>query len=54
MTHKADIKRQEFINLQIEQHIKMHGGSRTQEVTADDKEHSQWYDRNTLWLYSRA
>ena len=27
---KADIKRQEFINLQIEQHIKMHGGSHTQ------------------------
>ena len=27
---KAHIKRQEFINLQIEQHIKMHGGSHTQ------------------------
>ena len=30
------------------------GDPRTQEVTADDKEHSQWYDRNTMWLYSRA
>ena len=30
------------------------GNPRTQEVTADDKEHSQWYDRNTMWLYSRT
>ena len=30
------------------------GDPRTQEVTADDKEHSQWYDRNTMWLYSRT
>ena len=30
------------------------GDPRTQEVTADDKEHSQWYDRNTMWLYSRG
>ena len=30
------------------------GNPRTQEVTADDKEHSQWYDRNTMWLYSRG
>jgi len=30
------------------------GDPRTQEITADDKEHSQWYDRNTMWLYSRA
>ena len=21
-------------------------------VTRDDRKHSQWYDRNTLWLYS--
>jgi hypothetical protein len=30
------------------------GDPRIKEVTADDKEHSQWYDRNTAWLYSRA
>ena len=29
------------------------GDPRIKEVTADDKEHSQWYDRNTAWLYSR-
>ena len=27
---------------------------RTEEVNRDDREHSQWYDRNTLWLYQRA
>ena len=26
------------------------GTPRTEEVTKDDREHSQWYDRNTLWL----
>ena len=30
------------------------GDPRIKEVTADDKEHSQWYDRNTMWLYSKA
>ncbi|MDA9310990.1 hypothetical protein N9Q35_02390 [Amylibacter sp.] len=30
------------------------GDPRIQEVTTDDKEHSQWYDRNTMWLYSRT
>jgi len=30
------------------------GHPRIKEVTADDKEHSQWYDRNTMWLYSRT
>ena len=30
------------------------GNPRIKEVTADDKEHSQWYDRNTMWLYSRT
>ena len=29
------------------------GDPRIKEVTADDKEHSQWYDRNTMWLYTR-
>ena len=29
------------------------GNPRTDEVTKDDSEHSQWYDRNTMWLYSR-
>ena len=28
------------------------GNPRTDEVTKDDREHSQWYDRNTLWLYN--
>ena len=27
---------------------------RTDAVTRDDRKHSQWYDRNTLWLYSRG
>ena len=27
---------------------------RTEAVTKDDREHSQWYDRNTMWLYSRG
>jgi len=27
------------------------GDPRTEEVTKDDRDHSQWYDRNTLWLY---
>ena len=30
------------------------GNPRNQEVTADYKKHSQWYDRNTMWLYSRT
>ena len=30
------------------------GTPRTEEVTKDDKEHSQWYDRNTMWLVSRG
>jgi hypothetical protein len=30
------------------------GNARIKEVTSDDKEHSQWYDRNTIWLYLRA
>ena len=30
------------------------GDPRIKEVTADDKEHSQWYDRNTMWLYSKV
>ena len=29
------------------------GNPRTDAVTRDDRKHSQWYDRNTLWLYSR-
>ena len=30
------------------------GNPRTDAVTRDDRKHSQWYDRNTLWLYSRG
>jgi len=30
------------------------GYPRTDAVTRDDRKHSQWYDRNTLWLYSRG
>ena len=30
------------------------GTPRTDEVTKDDREHSQWYDRNTLWLYHKG
>ena len=30
------------------------GTPRTEEVTKDDREHSQWYDRNTLWLSKNA
>ena len=30
------------------------GNPRTDTVTRDDRKHSQWYDRNTLWLYSRG
>ena len=28
------------------------GNPRTDEVIKDDREYSQWYDRNTLWLYN--
>ena len=28
------------------------GNPRTDEVTEDDREHSQWYTRNILWLYN--
>jgi hypothetical protein len=31
-----------------------HGNPRTDAVWRDDRKHSQWYDRNTLWLYSRG
>jgi len=31
-----------------------HGNPRTDAVTRDDRKHSQWYDPNTLWLYSRG
>jgi len=30
------------------------GNPRTDAVTRDDRKHSQWYDRNTLWLHSRV
>ena len=30
------------------------GNPRTDAVIRDDRKHSQWYDRNTLWLYSRS
>ena len=30
------------------------GNPRIKELTADNKEHCQWYDRNTIWIYSRA
>ena len=30
------------------------GNPRTDAVTRDDRKHSQWYDRSTLWLYSRG
>ena len=30
------------------------GEPRTEEVTRDDREHSQWYDRNTRWLYQKG
>ena len=30
------------------------GTPRTEKVTKDDKEHSQWYDRNSLWLLKRG
>ena len=30
------------------------GSPRTDKVTKDDREHSQWYDRNTLWLYHKG
>ena len=30
------------------------GDPRTQQITADDNEHSQWYDRNTMWLYQNG
>ena len=26
------------------------GSPRTEAVTKDDREHSQWYDLNTMWL----
>ena len=30
------------------------GNPRTDAATRDDLKHSQWYDRNTLWLYYRG
>ena len=27
------------------------GSPRTKEVVADDRKHSHWYDRKTMWLY---
>jgi hypothetical protein len=30
------------------------GNPRTDAVTGDDREHSQWYGRNTIWLYQRG
>ena len=30
------------------------GTPRTEAVTKDDREHSQWYDRNTMWMQSRS
>jgi hypothetical protein len=30
------------------------GKPRTEAVTKDDREHSQWYDRNTLWLHNKG
>ena len=28
------------------------GKPRIEAATKDDREHSQWYDRNTTWLYN--
>lgn len=30
------------------------GTPRTEAVTKDDREHSQWYDRNTMWLVGKG
>ena len=30
------------------------GNPRTDEIIRDYKEHSQWYDRNTMWLNHRG
>ena len=30
------------------------GEPRTDEVIRDDREHGQWYDRNTQWLSQRG
>lgn len=30
------------------------GTPRIEAVTKDDREHSQWYDRNTMWLACRG
>ena len=30
------------------------GTPRTKAVTKDDREHSQWYDRNTMWLILKS
>ena len=29
------------------------GTPRTEAVTRDDREHSEWYDRKTMWLVNR-
>jgi hypothetical protein len=29
------------------------GTPRTKAVVKDDREHSQWYDRNTMWLVTK-
>ena len=51
---KADIPLKREVIIERVAQFDEQGSPRTSEVTRDDREHSQWFDRNTQWLKYRG
>ena len=49
----ADIPLKQEVVIEREALFNKDGTARTDAVTSDDRQHGQWYDRNTLWLYNK-
>ena len=49
----ADIPIKHEVIVERVQLFKDDGSPNTDEVTEDDREHSQWHGRNTLWLRNK-
>ena len=50
---QADIPIKHEVIVKCTPLFKHDGTPNTDEVTEDDRDHSQWYDRNTLWLSNK-
>jgi hypothetical protein len=51
---QSDIPIKQQVIIEREALFDGQGKPRTEEVTRDDREHDQWYERNTMWLYQRG